>query len=181
MWRHEPEPCRYQEQTGTTRNTDGISHLVTPEQAGWWDWPAAGSQMSFFSGGLKLLAHGFCPAGSAGRDETAELRAKPSEKQSLKSRLGETPGLGPQCILGFLWLSCHPESACLSMSFEMRLRTNWTQKWVFPLWRMSASVLAAGVSEPHYSTPLFHPLLILQCTLLYEKLSQSQHAKEGQK
>lgn len=58
--------------------------------------------MPFFSGRGKLLARGFCPAGWAGGHETAELMAKSYEKQSLKSRLAETLGLGPQCVSGFL-------------------------------------------------------------------------------
>lgn len=67
-------------------DSDEISHLITQKQAGWCGHPAVMAAKCPPSLQVcRLLAFGFCPAGSSHRDDKAELRQSFMKSNLLKA------------------------------------------------------------------------------------------------
>lgn len=91
MWLHEPELCRSLGKTDTAENSR-LRWNFPPDhsEAGRLVWPYSpyshsGSQMPSFSASCRLLAFGFCPAGSSGRNDKAEPRQSFMKSNQLKA------------------------------------------------------------------------------------------------
>lgn len=120
----ESELCRSPEKTDTAGNFrlrwnfppdyPEASRLV-------WLYSHWVSQMPAFSASCRLLAFGFCPAGSAGRDDKAELWQSFMKSNLLKADR-KVACLRLQCFLRFL---------CISPTVRIKLFSAylWGWKW----------------------------------------------------
>lgn len=128
-----------------------------------WLYSHWGSQMPAFSASCRLLAFGFCPTGSSGRDDKAELRQSFMKSNLLKAGR-KVACLRWQCFLRFLFTSSPTLSQlflCFSVRLKMRLGINWPQRWAFALWMQEHLLLLklGFTASFFYSSSYLHFML----------------------